>query len=164
VSASKLCAGRSAHWNGGPSPSPFGWGRSYLRCRRDTCQALPATRSPESKPALHRAAGAFVAPDQHHRRRLLRLRLKIHHFCGALSHGRLSAIRLIRSQDPGTRNAMNHYQRQFMQYLRGGDWVKVATLPHSPSVKVKLVGLGWIERRGSRLRDLLSHHRKRSRL
>ena len=44
---------------------------------------------------------------------------------------------------------MNHRQRQFLQPLRHGGWVKVSALPDSPKVIVKLIGLGWIERRGS---------------
>jgi hypothetical protein len=44
---------------------------------------------------------------------------------------------------------MNHHQRQFLQYLRGGGWVKLTALPHGPRVKLKLLELGWIERRGS---------------
>ena len=43
---------------------------------------------------------------------------------------------------------MDQRQRQFMQYLRGGNWVKEKTLPDS-TFRSKLVALGWIERRGS---------------
>src|SRR6476661_3211090 len=44
--------------------------------------------------------------------------------------------------------AMNYYQRNFMQYLRKGNWVSIAALPDAPSTKSKLVKLGWVERRG----------------
>jgi hypothetical protein len=44
---------------------------------------------------------------------------------------------------------MNHPQRQFLQYLRHGGWVKVSALPDAPKVVVKLMDLGWIERSGS---------------
>jgi predicted MarR family transcription regulator len=44
---------------------------------------------------------------------------------------------------------MNHTQRQFLQYLRHGGWVKVSALPDAPKVIVKLMGLGWIERTGN---------------
>jgi hypothetical protein len=44
---------------------------------------------------------------------------------------------------------MNHPQRQFLQYLRHGGWVKVSDLPDAPRKIVKLMGLGWIERNGS---------------
>lgn len=44
---------------------------------------------------------------------------------------------------------MNHPQRQFLNYLRHADWVKVSALPEAPRVIVKLMGLGWIERTGS---------------
>jgi hypothetical protein len=44
---------------------------------------------------------------------------------------------------------MNHPQRQFLNYLRQGDWVKLSALPEAPRVIVKLMGLGWIERIGS---------------
>jgi hypothetical protein len=43
---------------------------------------------------------------------------------------------------------MNHHQRQFLQYLRGGGWVKVADVPDGPRVKPKLIELGWIIQRG----------------
>ena len=43
---------------------------------------------------------------------------------------------------------MNYYQRNFMQYLRSGNWVSIAALPDSPSTKSKVVELGWVEQRG----------------
>ena len=43
---------------------------------------------------------------------------------------------------------MNHYQRNFMQYLRGGNWVSVTALPDSPNTKAKVVKFGWVEQRG----------------
>jgi hypothetical protein len=44
---------------------------------------------------------------------------------------------------------MNHTQRQFLQYLRHGGWVKMNSLPDAPKKISKLMGLGWIERSGS---------------
>jgi hypothetical protein len=43
---------------------------------------------------------------------------------------------------------MNHYQRNFMQYLRSGNWVSVIALPDSPNTKAKVVKFGWVEQRG----------------
>ena len=43
---------------------------------------------------------------------------------------------------------MNYYQRNFMQYLRGGGWVGVSALPDSPNTKANLLRLGWVEQRG----------------
>ena len=43
---------------------------------------------------------------------------------------------------------MNYYQRNFMTYLRSGNWVSVSALPDSPNTKAKLVKLGWVEQRG----------------
>ena len=57
---------------------------------------------------------------------------------------------------------MDSYQRHFMQHLRGGNWVKVSALPDSPSTKVKVVKFGWVERKWSWPRGLLSYHRERS--
>jgi hypothetical protein len=44
---------------------------------------------------------------------------------------------------------MNHPQRQFLQYLRHGGWVKVSDLPDAPRKIVKLLNLGWIKRSDS---------------
>jgi hypothetical protein len=55
------------------------------------------------------------------------------------------ACRLVDEESP----VMNQHHRQFMQYLRAGGWVKVTALPPAPRVKVKLLALGWIERRGT---------------
>ena len=44
---------------------------------------------------------------------------------------------------------MNHAQRQFLQHLRHGSWVKMSTLPDAPKKIIKLISLGWIERSGS---------------
>ena len=41
-----------------------------------------------------------------------------------------------------------HPQRQFMQYLRAGAWVRAIDLPDRPKVVAKLVRNGWIERDG----------------
>ena len=43
---------------------------------------------------------------------------------------------------------MNYYQRNFMQYLRSGNWVSRTALPDSPSTKSKVVELGWVEQLG----------------
>ena len=43
---------------------------------------------------------------------------------------------------------MNYYQRNFMQYLRSGNWVSITALPDSPSTKSKVVEFGWVEQRG----------------
>ena len=39
----------------------------------------------------------------------------------------------------------NHYERQFMQYLRGAGWVKACTLPSRPRLLQILLQKGWIE-------------------
>jgi DNA-binding PadR family transcriptional regulator len=39
----------------------------------------------------------------------------------------------------------NHHERQFMQRLRGGGWVKASALPSSPGLVQKLLQKGWIE-------------------
>jgi hypothetical protein len=41
-----------------------------------------------------------------------------------------------------------HPQRQFMQYLRSGAWVRAIDLPDRPKVVARLVKNGWIERDG----------------
>ena len=41
-----------------------------------------------------------------------------------------------------------HPQRQFMQYLRTGAWVRAIDLPDRPKVVARLVKNGWIERNG----------------
>jgi len=43
---------------------------------------------------------------------------------------------------------MNHYQRNFMQYLRSGNWVSITALPDSPTTKATVVKFGWVEQRG----------------
>jgi hypothetical protein len=43
----------------------------------------------------------------------------------------------------------NHLQRQVMQYLRAGGWVKGASIPSSPKVIEGLLSKAWIERRGA---------------
>ena len=39
----------------------------------------------------------------------------------------------------------NHRERQLMQYLRGGGWVKASTLPPGPRLIEGLLLKGWIE-------------------
>jgi len=39
----------------------------------------------------------------------------------------------------------NHFERQFMQRLRGAGWVKASTLPPSPRLVQNLLQKGWIE-------------------
>ena len=41
-----------------------------------------------------------------------------------------------------------HPQRQFMQYLRPGAWVRAFDLPDRPKVVARLIRNGWIERDG----------------
>jgi hypothetical protein len=43
----------------------------------------------------------------------------------------------------------NHLQRQIMQYLRAGGWVKARSMPSSPKVIEGLLSKAWIERRGT---------------
>jgi hypothetical protein len=43
----------------------------------------------------------------------------------------------------------NHRQREFMQHLRAGGWVKAIMIPTGgPIVIAKLLNKGWIEKRG----------------
>jgi hypothetical protein len=44
----------------------------------------------------------------------------------------------------------NHHERQFMQRLRGRNWVKGSQLPPTQLIH-KLLQKGWIERRGTTL-------------
>lgn len=44
---------------------------------------------------------------------------------------------------------MTHRDRQFLQYLRGGDWRRATNLPDSSKLISKLILNGWIERSGS---------------
>jgi len=39
----------------------------------------------------------------------------------------------------------NHFERQFMQRLRGAGWVKASALPPSPRLVQNLLQKGWIE-------------------
>jgi hypothetical protein len=40
-------------------------------------------------------------------------------------------------------------QRQFMEYLRAGQWVRAISLPDRPKVVARLLNNGWIERVGN---------------
>jgi hypothetical protein len=42
-----------------------------------------------------------------------------------------------------------HPERQFMQHLRAGGWLKAATLPSSPKLIERLLNKAWIERCGT---------------
>ena len=43
----------------------------------------------------------------------------------------------------------NHREREFMQHLRGGGWVKAIMIPTGgPILIAKLFNKGWIEKRG----------------
>jgi hypothetical protein len=44
---------------------------------------------------------------------------------------------------------ITQHQRQFMEYLRADNWVRVISLPDSPKVIAKLLDSGWIESSGS---------------
>jgi hypothetical protein len=44
---------------------------------------------------------------------------------------------------------MAHRDRQFLQYLRGGEWRRATNLPDSAKLISKLLMNGWIERTGS---------------
>ena len=46
---------------------------------------------------------------------------------------------------PGGKEFANHYERQFMEYLRGKGWVKGTTLPPSQPLISSLLKQGWIE-------------------
>jgi hypothetical protein len=41
----------------------------------------------------------------------------------------------------------NHRHRQFLEYLRGGQWVRSIDLPDRPKLKVTLLRNQWIETR-----------------
>ena len=45
----------------------------------------------------------------------------------------------------GGKEFANHYERQFMEYLRGKGWVKGTTLPPSKPLISSLLKQGWIE-------------------
>jgi hypothetical protein len=42
----------------------------------------------------------------------------------------------------------NHHERQFMQRLRAGGWVKASVAPGGPRLIENLLAKGWIEKRG----------------
>jgi hypothetical protein len=43
--------------------------------------------------------------------------------------------------------ALTSRQRQFLEHLQSGDWIKAASVPPSPRVVAKLLANGWIEQR-----------------
>lgn len=47
-----------------------------------------------------------------------------------------------------TTDTVTHPQRQFMQYLRNGEWILAISLPDKPKVVARLLSNGWIERQG----------------
>jgi hypothetical protein len=47
-----------------------------------------------------------------------------------------------------TAEVPTHPQRQFMQYLRTGAWIRAIDLPDRPKVVARLIKNGWIERNG----------------
>ena len=51
-----------------------------------------------------------------------------------------------RMTGPGGKEFAGHYERQFMEYLRGKGWVKGTTLPPSKPIIAGLLKKGWIER------------------
>jgi hypothetical protein len=44
-------------------------------------------------------------------------------------------------------NTPSHHERQFMQRLRGGGWVKASVAPAGAKLTENLVAKGWIEKR-----------------
>ncbi|KRR12477.1 hypothetical protein CQ10_39700 [Bradyrhizobium valentinum] len=46
-------------------------------------------------------------------------------------------------------NLPTHRERQVMQRLRGGAWIKAFTLANSPKTIQNLLAKGWIEGRGT---------------
>jgi len=47
-----------------------------------------------------------------------------------------------------------HRERQFMQHLRGGGWVKASAAPAGEQLIKNLLAKGWIERRKPAGREL----------
>jgi hypothetical protein len=45
-------------------------------------------------------------------------------------------------------DTITHPQRQFLQYLRDGEWKRAVSLPERKKVIAKLLENGWIERAG----------------
>ena len=43
----------------------------------------------------------------------------------------------------------NHRERQFLQFLRGGGWVKAGVAPAGARLIENLLAKGWIEKRGT---------------
>jgi hypothetical protein len=41
-----------------------------------------------------------------------------------------------------------HNERQFMQRLRGGGWVRASEAPAGPKMVENMLAKGWIEKRG----------------
>jgi len=49
----------------------------------------------------------------------------------------------------------NHFERQFMQRLRGAGWVKASALPPSPRLVQNLLQKGWIETKSGPKNEVL---------
>jgi hypothetical protein len=47
----------------------------------------------------------------------------------------------------------NHFERQFMQYLRGAGWIKACALPPSMRIVEILLQKGWIEQQHQGLKN-----------
>ena len=50
--------------------------------------------------------------------------------------------------DPTAVSIVTHSQRQFMEYLRSGEWVRASSMPERPRIVARLIENGWIERDG----------------
>jgi hypothetical protein len=55
-------------------------------------------------------------------------------------------LKRTRIAGPNGKEFANHYERQFMEYLRGKGWVKGQALPPSKPLISGLLKKGWIER------------------
>jgi hypothetical protein len=55
-------------------------------------------------------------------------------------------LKRTRIAGPGGKQFANHYERQFMEYLRGRGWVEGKALPPSKALISSLLNKGWIER------------------
>ncbi|KWV49076.1 hypothetical protein AS156_16555 [Bradyrhizobium macuxiense] len=45
----------------------------------------------------------------------------------------------------GLASPFNHHHRQFLEYLRNGEWVRAIDLPDRPKLKLTLLRNRWIE-------------------